>query len=330
MITKRLAADDAGLAEAAAMLASGQLVAFPTETVYGLGCDATNPAAVARLYAAKGRPSFNPLIAHCADGAQAMRHAAFSATAQRLAGAFWPGPLTLVLPLATNSPVCELARAGLMSIALRVPAHPAAQRIIAAAGRPIAAPSANRSGHISPTKAAHVLADLDGLIDAVVMGEDAPIGLESTILAIDEDETVLLRAGGVPREAIETLLGRPLCMPADGSEARPVAPGRLASHYAPRAAMRLDAKERLPGEAALDFAGKLGVSGPDVIDLSPSGDLVEAASRLYASLRALDAGGAFAIAVAPIPATGLGEAINDRLRRAAAPRDGLPIPGGPG
>jgi L-threonylcarbamoyladenylate synthase len=318
--TLRLKPDDEGLATAARMLSDGLLVAFPTETVYGLGCDATNPVAVARLYAAKGRPSFNPLIAHVPGVEEAKALADFSPLALMLAQASWPGPLTLVLPARDNGPVCDLARAGLESIAIRVPSLPIAQRLLRLSGKPIAAPSANRSGHVSPTSAAHVLHDLDGRIDAVVMGDDAPVGVESTILALDGESAVLLRSGGVPRAAIEAVLGRRLVLPLADSEALPLAPGRLASHYAPAAPIRLDATNRRQGEAALDFGGQLKDGQPALIDLSPTGDLTEAASRLYAALRALDALAPSAIAVASIPHSGLGEAINDRLRRAAAPR----------
>jgi L-threonylcarbamoyladenylate synthase len=320
--TRHLPATTEGTAQAAALLAAGRLVAFPTETVYGLGCDAGNPDAVSRLYAAKGRPSFNPLIAHVADKDDARAIAEFSPVARQLAEAFWPGPLTLVLPAKENGAVCELARAGLPSIAVRVPASALALAIIKAAGTPIAAPSANRSGHVSPTHAQHVLDDLDGLIDAVVMGEDTPIGLESTILAVEGANVTLLRSGGLARETIELALQKPLVLPASASDAAPIAPGRLASHYAPHAAMRLDARQIHAGEAVLDFAGQFANEnlGRSRIDLSEKGNVIEAAARLYAALRALDAMAPRGIAVAPIPHQGLGEAINDRLRRAAAPR----------
>jgi L-threonylcarbamoyladenylate synthase len=318
--TLRLANNENGLSLAAEMLAEGALVAFPTETVYGLGCDASNPDAVARLYAAKGRPQFNPLIAHVATLKDARQLGRFNALALRLAEKFWPGPLTLVVPVQENGPVCDLARAGLQSIAIRIPASELARSLIQQSGKPIAAPSANRSGHVSPTSAAHVLADLDGRIDAVLMGPDAEVGLESTILAVDGRNVTLLRAGGLSRSEVEAWLGRVLRSPQTQSDAAPRAPGRLASHYAPRAAIRLNAKVAEPGEAILDFANQLGGSGGNRIDLSPSGDLTEAAARLYAALRALDAMETASIAVAPIPAFGLGEGINDRLARAAAPR----------
>ena len=317
--TRRLQADEA--AEAGRLIAQGRLVAFPTETVYGLGADATDPAAVAALYAAKGRPSFNPLIAHVASLDDASAIGDFGAQAKALAEKFWPGPLTIVVPVKTPCPVAELARAGLPTVALRAPDHPLARALIEAAGRPVVAPSANRSGRVSPTAAAHVLADLDGRIDAVLDGGDTRMGLESTIVAF-LDEPRILRPGALPRAAIEAFLGRPLSG-AIADEAAPLAPGRLASHYAPNAAVRLDATDILDGEAWLGFgpapAGLLARAAA-VENLSPTGDPVEAASRLYAALRKLDASGAKGIAVAPIPAEGLGEAIRDRLARAAAPR----------
>ncbi|HMN70931.1 MAG TPA: L-threonylcarbamoyladenylate synthase [Rhodoblastus sp.] len=316
--TARILAPDAtGVAEAARLIRAGGLVAFATETVYGLGADATSPKAVAKIYAAKGRPSFNPLIAHVTGLEAARREGRFSAVAERLAKAFWPGPLTLVLPLAEGASVCELARAGLASIALRAPDHALAQAMLAAVGRPVAAPSANRSGRVSPVTAAHVLEDLAESIDAVLDAGPTSVGLESTIVACIEGPPVLLRPGGVSRERIEALVG-PLAAPVSG---KVEAPGMLASHYAPRARLRLDATDLREGEAGLDFAGRFGhAAGAPVLDLSPRGDLVEAAGRLYFSLRELDASGCAAIAVAPIPAAGIGEAIRDRLSRAAAPR----------
>jgi L-threonylcarbamoyladenylate synthase len=316
--TETLGAD--AVLRAAEMLRRGGLVAFPTETVYGLGADATRAEAVARIYAAKERPRFNPLIAHVASLDAARREGVFDESALALAARFWPGPLTLVVPAASQGRVSDLARAGLDSVALRVPAHPLAHALLERVGRPVAAPSANRSGRISPTTAAHVLAELDGRIDAVVDGGATQVGLESTIVAC-LGAPRLLRPGGVPREALEAALGRPLLAPAD--EAGPRAPGMLASHYAPRARVRLSARRIEPGEAALLF-------GPDrppgleqahaVLNLSESGDLAEAAARLFGHLRALDATGADVIEVAQIPENGLGEAINDRLRRAAAGR----------
>jgi L-threonylcarbamoyladenylate synthase len=314
----------AATAEAARILAAGGLVAFPTETVYGLGADATDGSAVARLYAAKGRPSFNPLIAHVTDAAAARRLARFEADAARLAEAFWPGPLTLVLPKADSCPVSELATAGLDTIAVRVPRHAVAQELLAAFGRPVVAPSANRSGHVSPTTAAHVLADLSGRVDLIVDGGATPVGVESTIVAC-LGEPSLLRPGGVPREDIERVLGHPLAEVAAGIavEDAPLAPGMLASHYAPHTRMRLNAHRVETGEALLAF-GPATVAGAQqavkTLNLSPRGDLIEAAANLFSHLRALDAAKATMIAVMPLPQDGLGEAINDRLQRAAAPR----------
>jgi L-threonylcarbamoyladenylate synthase len=324
LATRVLKADAAATAEAVRFLAAGGLVAFPTETVYGLGADATNGQAVARLYAAKGRPAFNPLIAHVVDLAAALALARFNADAKRLANRFWPGPLTLVLPKAASCPVAELAMAGLDSIAVRVPNHPVAQNILAAFGRPVVAPSANRSGHVSPTKAAHVLADLAGRIDLIVDGGSTAVGVESTIVACLE-EPALLRPGGLPREAIECALHRPLASAASvaADDDAPLAPGMLASHYAPRTPVRLNARDVVPGEALLAF-GPNCTAGAEravrVLNLSLRGDLVEAAANLFSHLRALDGAGANAIAVMPVPHEGLGEAINDRLQRAAAPR----------
>jgi L-threonylcarbamoyladenylate synthase len=305
------------LAEAARILLGGGTVAFPTETVYGLGADATSAEAVARTYAAKGRPSFNPLIAHVASLEAARQQGLFSKEAEALGKAFWPGPLTLVLPLAADATVCSLARAGLDSVALRVPNHVIAQALIAAAGRPLAAPSANRSGHISPVTAAHVFADLDGAIDMILDGGPTIVGLESTIVACLDAAPRLLRPGGISREEIEAVLGKPLKEAAHS--ATPAAPGMLASHYAPRAQLRLSATMRAEHESGLDFGGTF-ASSPEVLDLSPRGDLIEAAAHLFDYLHQLDAMGKAVIAVAPIPHHGLGEAINDRLTRAAAPR----------
>ncbi len=313
------AADAKAIARAAEILRAGGLVAFPTETVYGLGADATSDAAVAGIYAAKERPRFNPLIAHVADRAAAEAEGVFDADARRLADAFWPGPLTLVTPLAPGVRVCALARAGLDSVALRMPSHPVARALIAATGRPIAAPSANRSGRVSPTRASHVVDELAGRIDLVLDGGPTQVGVESTIVACLGGDPVLLRPGGVPREAIEAVLGRAPGVGKDDDAAAPRAPGMLASHYAPRATLRLDAAELGPGEAGLDFGGRF-APAPNVLDLSPSGDLNEAAARLFALLRTLDDAGAARIAAAPIPPHGLGEAIRDRLERAAAPR----------
>jgi len=320
--TARLAADETGLNEAASILQRGGLVAFPTETVYGLGADATNAKAVAGIYAAKERPSFNPLISHLESLEAAKEQGIFDETARMLGDAFWPGPLTLVVPVAPTCTVSDLARAGLDSVGLRVPAHPLARALLKATGRPVAAPSANRSGRVSPTDADHVLGDLDGRIDAVVDGGASDVGVESTIVACLGSAPRLLRPGGVPREAIEALIGRPLENGAEGGK-NPLAPGMLASHYAPRAQVRLNATDIRPGEAALLFGGAM-PSGREYakahLNLSKNGDLKEAAAHLFSYLRQLDASGAETIAVVPIPETGLGEAINDRLRRAAAER----------
>jgi len=326
LATRMLTADAASIGEAARCLAAGGLIAFPTETVYGLGADATDGRAVARLYAAKGRPAFNPLIAHVVDLAAARALARFDADAARLAQAFWPGPLTLVLPKQARCPVADLATSGLDSIALRVPDHAVAQKILSAFGKPVVAPSANRSGHVSPTTAAHVLSDLRGRIDLIVDGGPTPVGVESTIVAC-LDEPTLLRPGGVAREAIERALGRPLLQfeaaAAPDADDVPLAPGMLASHYAPHTPLRLDARTVEAGEALLGFgpttpAGAEQATG--ALNLSERGDLTEAAANLFSHLRALDALGARAIAAMPVPHGGLGEAINDRLKRAAAPR----------
>ncbi len=308
-----------GLRAAAALLAAGELVAFPTETVYGLGADARRDRAVAAIFAAKGRPAFNPLIVHVPDLAAAEALAEFDAGARALAGAFWPGPLTLVLPRRADAGLSDLATAGLPSVALRAPAHPLAQRLLAAFGGPLAAPSANPSGRVSPTTRAHVLDGLGGRIAAVLDGGACPVGVESTVLGFEHGEAVLLRPGGLPTEAIEAALGRPLGTAVAG---RITAPGQLGSHYAPRVGLRLDAEGPGAGEAWLGF-GPLATLRPG-LNLSASGDLTEAAANLFAHLRALDAlaaeAGLSGIAVAKIPETGLGRAINDRLRRAAAPR----------
>jgi L-threonylcarbamoyladenylate synthase len=325
-VARRQPANEPGaIEEAARILGQGGLVAFPTETVYGLGADATNAAAVAKLYAAKGRPAFNPLIAHVANMAAARALARFDAAAEMLAAVFWPGPLTLVLARSDSCPVAELATAGLDTIAVRVPAHPVARALLGRLGKPVVAPSANRSGHVSPTTADHVLVDLAERIKFVLDGGPTPVGVESTILACPGDHIVLLRPGGVPREAIERALGRRVTAwrPAATADPTPLSPGMLASHYAPRAALRLDANAVYPGEALLAFGPSL-PPGADhaalALNLSAKGDVVEAAANLFSHLRALDREGVAAIAVMPIPYEGLGEAINDRLARAAAPR----------
>jgi L-threonylcarbamoyladenylate synthase len=324
--TRVAPADATALADAARCLAHGGLVAFPTETVYGIGADATNGTAIARLYAAKGRPSFNPLIAHVSDIAAARRLAEFDAAAERLAKAFWPGPLTLVLRKRSTCPVAELATAGLDSIAVRVPSHPVAQGILQRLGRPVVAPSANRSGHVSPTTAQHVLADLGGRIDLIVDGGPTPVGVESTIVAC-LGQPLLLRPGGVPRGEVERVLESELDdVPASAVDPEaPVAPGMLASHYAPKAKLRLRADKVQAGEALLAFGPNLPPGAEHavmVLNLSPAGDLVEAAANLFSDLRTLDGAGAATVAVMAVPYEGLGEAINDRLARAAAPRDG--------
>jgi L-threonylcarbamoyladenylate synthase len=310
------------IASAARCLNNGGLVAFPTETVYGLGGDATNGRVVARLYEAKGRPAFNPLISHVVDIAAARHLGRFDAAATHLAEAFWPGPLTLVVPRAPDCPVTELATAGLDTIALRVPDHPVARELLIAFGGPIVAPSANRSGHVSPTTAQHVLADLNGRIDLIINGGPTAVGVESTIVAC-LGKPLLLRPGGVPRAAIEQALGGSLSAPPRQAGDAPVAPGQLASHYAPRTPLRLDAGEVRAGEALLAFGPVLPAGSQHaarVLNLSSRGDLIEAAANLFSHLRALDAAGATAIAVMTVGHESLGEAINDRLKRAAAPR----------
>ena len=309
-----------GAARAAAeCLSRGGLVAFPTETVYGLGADATDGQAVARLYEAKGRPAFNPLIAHVPDLQAAQALAVFNRDAEALAAAFWPGPLTLVLPRKPDCPVSELATAGLDTIAIRVPDHALARAILRAFGKPVVAPSANVSGHVSPTTAAHVAADLDGKIDLIVDGGPAPVGIESTIVAC-LDQPMILRPGGLSREVIVAKLGRDLAQAIEPADEAPLAPGMLDSHYAPRTRLRLDATQVEPGEALLAFGARL-PGAAMALNLSEQGDVAEAAANLFGHLRRLDAMQASSIAVMPIPHDGLGEAINDRLRRAAAPKN---------
>lgn len=310
--TEVIRPDGPGLERAAELLRAGALVAFPTETVYGLGGDARSDLAVARIFEAKGRPRFNPLIVHVPDLEAAREFALVDRRAEALAAEFWPGPLTMVLPLRKGCGLSELVTAGLPSVAIRVPAHPVARGLLRAFGGPLAAPSANPSGRVSPTRAAHVLAGLDGRIAAVVDGGACAVGVESTIVGLVEG-TELLRPGGVPVEALEALLG-PLAL--GGSAEKPNAPGQLASHYAPEAPVRLQARDVRPGEFRLGFG-----AGACDLNLSEAGDLVEAAANLFHMLREADrlAAGRV-IAVAPVPETGLGRAINDRLRRAAAPR----------
>ncbi len=310
--TLRLTADDADIDRAIALLRAGGLVALPTETVYGLAADATNGTAVAGIYAAKDRPSFNPLIVHVGDVDRARQFARWTDSAEILASAFWPGPLTLVLPLRPDAGLSALVTAGMDSVALRVPAHPVAQTLLGRSGLALAAPSANPSGRISPTTADHVLAGLGGRIAAVLDGRACGVGLESTIVGLT-GAPVLLRPGGLPAEAIEAALGHALDRAQPGAGI--TAPGQMTSHYAPGAPVRLNAAAPGPGEVFLGF----GAMACD-LNLSETGDLVEAAAHLFGHLHRLDAMGR-PIAVAPIPDTGLGLAMNDRLRRAAAPRD---------
>jgi L-threonylcarbamoyladenylate synthase len=307
------------IAEAARLLLKGELVAFPTETVYGLGGDATNERAVAAIFEAKGRPQFNPLISHVLDAGEASHLVRWNDIADRLAARFWPGPLTLVLPRAKDSPVALLATAGLDSVAVRAPAHPMAQALIRAVGRPLAAPSANRSGTVSPTRAEHVAESLGGRVKMILDGGPCEVGLESTVLDLTTPVPTLLRPGGATREAIEAVIGAIALSDAipSGNSARK-SPGQLASHYAPARPVRLGATGAAANEGLLAF-------GPDVppgalltLNLSPHGDLAEAAANLFAMLRALDRPDVGCIAVMSIPQTGLGLAINDRLRRAAA------------
>jgi len=307
-------ADAAAIARAAAVLRAGGLVALPTETVYGLAADAANATAVARIFAAKGRPHFNPLICHVPDVNAAAELVHIGPLAARLAEAFWPGPLTLVLPKREGAPVADLVGAGLDTLAVRAPAHPVARRLLEAFPRPLAAPSANRSGRVSPTTAAHVAADLGKNVDLILDGGACDVGIESTIVAVADDTVSLLRPGGITSEEIARAAGRPL---ASATPDGVTAPGMLSSHYAPAAPVRLDATGKRAGEFLIGFGP---VAGD--ISLSPTGDLVEAAAGLFAALRRADAAAPAAIAVAPIPDVGLGRAINDRLRRAAAAREG--------
>lgn len=300
------------------VLRAGGLIAFPTETVYGLGANALNGTAVARIFEAKGRPTFNPLITHVASFEAAAQFAEFSAHASRLARAFWPGPLTLVLPRSPTCPIADLVSAGLPTLALRVPDHPVAQALLREAACPVAAPSANRSGHVSATRADHVANDLGASVAMILDAGPAAHGIESTVLDASGGSITLLRPGAVPVDAIEAVLGQKLLNSAP-NPLRPASPGQLVSHYAPRAALRLNASDVQPGEALLAF----GPNAPQcatIINLSPSGSTFEAAANLFAALRQLDAAGPTTIAVMTIPDHGLGLAINDRLRRAAAPR----------
>jgi L-threonylcarbamoyladenylate synthase len=307
----------AAIARAAALLRTGRLVAFPTETVYGLGGDATNNDAVASIFAAKSRPRFNPLIVHVRDRAEAETLAAFNSPARHAAARFWPGPLTLILPRQPAAGVSLLASAGLDTVAIRVPAHPVAQALLRDTGRPIAAPSANRSGRVSPTEAAHVADDLGDDVALILDDGPTPVGLESTVLDLSGEAPALLRPGAVTFEALTELLG-PIAVSAS---AVPKSPGMLASHYAPRLPVRLAAAEACPGEGLLAFGPNAPPGFAQVLWLSRSGNLAEAAANLFAMLRRLDRPSFTGIAVMPIPDHGLGRAINDRLRRAAAPRD---------
>ncbi|PWE49328.1 threonylcarbamoyl-AMP synthase [Thioclava sp. NG1] len=316
--TKLLSADAEGYAQAAALLRAGELVAMPTETVYGLAGDARNDRAVAAIFAAKGRPKFNPLIVHLPSIEAAEEIAVVSDDARQIAARYWPGPLTLVLPLRPDAGLSDLVTAGHDTVAIRLPAHPVARALLTEFGGPLAAPSANPSGKISPTTAQHVIDGLDGKIAAVIDGGPCVVGVESTILALDPP--ALLRPGGVAAEEIEALIGQPL--PTGGDASKPNAPGQLKSHYAPGAAVLLDVTAPRPDAVWIGFGGDCPTAD---LNLSPSGDLTEAAANLFAMLRKGDAlaktRGLDTLAFAPVPETGLGRAINDRLRRAAAPRD---------
>ncbi len=308
----------AQIGRAAQLLREGQLVAFPTETVYGLGADASNERAVAALFTAKGRPRFNPLIVHVKNLEAAREHGRFNAAAQRLAEAFWPGPLTLVVSRHPSSPISLLATAGLETIAIRCPKNAIAQALLAKFGGPIVAPSANRSGTVTATTARHVWESLGGAVDLILDGGPTAHGLESTIVEVTDAEATLLRPGAIPREVIEALVG-PLAQ-ANEREDAPHSPGRLRSHYATVQPLRLNATSVDADEALLAFGAPLG-GARRTLNLSASSELTEAAANLFAMLRALDTNDVSAIAVMPVPETGLGEAINDRLKRAAAPRD---------
>jgi len=316
-MTRILSADKANILEAAELLRDGGLVAFPTETVYGLGANALDDRAVAKIFAAKERPRFNPLIVHVPDRQEAEEIVTFNPMASALAEAFWPGALTLVLPRRHPSPLAQLVSAGLPTAAVRSPAHGIARALIDAAGVPVAAPSANRSGRVSPTSAAHVAEELEGRVDIIIDGGPCPFGIESSVVGFDGGRPMLLRPGAVPRSAIEKVLG-PLGVVKSGLIQ---APGMLASHYAPRAKLRLGASDVQPGEALLAFGPDVPAGASSMQNLSPTGDLHEAAANLFSMLRTLDRSGAPTIAVTPIPERDLGEAINDRLERAAHPRE---------
>ena len=313
-----LPATEASIGRAAEALATGGLVAFPTETVYGLGADARDADAVAKIFAAKDRPQFNPLIVHVPDLATAESLAALGDEARTLAAAFWPGPLTIVAPRRPACGIADLVTAGLGTIALRVPGHPVARTLLERARLPIAAPSANRSGRISPTEAAHVVADLGDIPDVIVDGGPCERGLESTVVSVVGDTPMLLRLGAVPRSEIEAVLGHSI--ETVDKDAPIASPGQLERHYAPQTPVRLNATRVEPDEALLAFGTNAPKGAVTTLNLSAKGDLTEAATRLFAALRTLDESGARAIAVMPIPDEGLGEAINDRLRRAAKAR----------
>lgn len=314
-----MSVDTASIEAAARLIREGELVAFPTETVYGLGGDATNERAVARIFEAKGRPQFNPLITHVLDAGEARNLVRWNATADGLAARFWPGPLTLVLPRTQGSPIALLATAGLDTAAIRAPAHPMAQALIRAAGRPIAAPSANRSGAVSPTRAEHVRESLGDRVKMILDGGPCAVGLESTVLDLTTPVPTLLRPGGATREAIEAAIGPVALSDAlPSGEAARRSPGQLASHYAPARPVRLGATSVAGDEALLAFGPRSPAGARRTLNLSPAGDLTEAAANLFAHLRALDRPDVARIAVMPVPETGLGLAINDRLRRAAA------------
>ena len=316
-----LGTGEADLERAALILRRGGLVAFPTETVYGLGAVATNDRAVARIFEAKRRPRFNPLIVHVADVGAARTLAVWNERAEELAARFWPGPLSLVLPRRTDTPLSPLVSAGGPTVALRAPAHPVAQRLLVRTLLPIAAPSANPAGALSPTTALHVRVGLGVALDAVIDGGATPVGLESTVLDLTEEPPRLLRSGGLAREVLRDVLGDLVASEgaADAGDLR--SPGRLTSHYAPARPLRLGASSVAGDEALLAFGPAPPRGAATTLNLSPAGDLVEAAANLFAMLHALDRPPHTRIAVMPIPAAGLGEAINDRLARAAAPRN---------
>ena len=306
--------------QAADLLCEGKLVAFPTETVYGLGGDATNDRAISAIYAAKGRPQFNPLIIHVTNTAQLSSLVIWNEQAEQLAAHFWPGPLTLILPRTENCAVSLLASAGLSSLAVRIPSHPVAQELLRTVGRPIAAPSANASGKLSPTTPAHVAESLNGKIDMILAAGRTTVGLESTVIDLTGDQPTMLRPGGITTEQIEAIIGPIKIFQGDSNE--PHSPGQLASHYAPNLPLRLNAEKAEDDEALLCFGSDFAIKGGAVrLNLSPTSDLTEAAANLFAMLRALDQPEYRSIAVMPIPDTGLGLAINDRLQRAASPRN---------